>query len=75
MYGELMLIHCCCECGKYSINRIAADDQTERLMKIFYDSLGMDVPTQHQLEVSGIRVLQVGDVRLVGSQLHGTTQN
>jgi len=75
MYGELMLIHCCCECGKFSINRIAADDQTERLMEIFYASIGLDVPTQRQLEVSGIRLLQGEDVRLVVSQLHGMTQN
>ncbi len=50
MFGELMLIHRCSECGKLSINRIAADDQTERLMEIFFSSLGLDSSTQHQLE-------------------------
>jgi hypothetical protein len=74
-YGELMLIHQCSECGKLSINRIAADDQAERLMETFYASLGLDMPTQHQLEVSGIRLLQGEDVTLVLRQLHGMTQN
>ena len=73
--GELMLIHRCSECGKLSINRIAADDQIERLMEIFWASLGLDCPTHHQLEGSGIRVLQGEDVKLVVSQLHGITQN
>ena len=74
-YGELMLIHRCSECGKLSINRIAADDQAERLMDIFWISFGIDEPTQRQLEVSGIRLLQGEDVKLVVTQLHGMTRN
>lgn len=74
-YGELMLIHRCRECGKLSINRIAADDLIERLMEIFWVSLGLDSPTQRQLEGSGIRLLQGEDVKLVVGQLHGITQN
>ena len=75
MFGELMLIHRCSECGKLSINRIAADDQTERLMETFFSSLGLDSSTQHQLEVNGIRLLQGKDTKQVVSQLHGITQN
>jgi hypothetical protein len=74
-YGELMLIHCCSECDKLSINRIAADDQAERLMEIFRASLGLDSSTQCQLEVSGIHLLQGEDVMLVVSQLLGMTLN
>ena len=73
--GELMLIHRCSECGKLSINRIAADDLIERLMDIFWASLGLDSPTQYQLEGCEIRLLQGDDVKLVISQLHGITQN
>lgn len=73
--GELMLIHLCSDCGKLSINRIAADDQAERLVEIFYASLGLDVPTHRRLEGSGIRLLQGEDVSLIIRQLQGITQN
>jgi len=74
-YGELMLIHRCSECGKLSINRIAADDQIERLMEIFWASLGLDSPIQRQLDGSGIHLLREEDVKLIICQLHGITQN
>jgi hypothetical protein len=74
-YGELMLIHRCSECGKLSINRIAADDLIERLMEIYYASIGLDVVTLNQLEICGIRLLKEEDVNLVVNQLHGTIQN
>jgi hypothetical protein len=73
--GELMLIHRCSDCGKLSINRIAADDLTERLMELFYTSFGLDVFTQQHLKASGIRLLMVAEHRLVISQLHGMTQH
>ncbi|MFZ0532751.1 MAG: RNHCP domain-containing protein [Anaerolineales bacterium] len=72
--GELMLIHLCSECGKLSINRIAADDLLESLMEIFHASSRLDTHTQHQLDTSGIRLLQGEDVKLFISQLHGITK-
>ncbi len=36
--GELMLVHKCSECGKISINRIAGDDNEEKIMVIFAKS-------------------------------------
>jgi len=75
MFGELMLIHRCCECGKLSINRIAADDQTERLMEIFYSSSGMDTHLLDQVEKSGIHLLQAEDAILVTCQLQGYHAN
>jgi hypothetical protein len=71
-HGELMLIHRCSECGKLSINRIAADDQAEKLMEIFYASCGLDTLIQHQLKESSIRLLQGEDLKLVAGQLQGT---
>jgi hypothetical protein len=70
-----MLIHRCSECGKLSINRIAADDIAERLMGIFYASLDLDALSQNRLDHSGIRLLQREDAQLVINQLHGTAQN
>jgi|WetSurMetagenome_2_1015567.scaffolds.fasta_scaffold156585_2 hypothetical protein len=40
--GELMLIHRCTECGKLSINRIAADDDAERIWEMYEKSLKGD---------------------------------
>jgi len=73
-YGELMLVHRCKECGKLSINRLAADDQVERLMETFYASLQMDRFTQAQLNLSGIKILQREDWELVVGQLQGIYQ-
>jgi len=73
--GELMLIHRCSECGKLSINRVAADDLTERLMDIFYTSFELDVITQQQLKASGIQLLLGADHKLVTTQLHGMIQH
>ena len=73
-HGELMLIHRCHDCGKLSINRIAADDQVERLMELYHESLLLDASTRDQLEAIGIQLLQSDDSGLVVSQLWGNTQ-
>jgi hypothetical protein len=70
-YGELMLIHRCWDCGKLSINRIAADDLTEHLLDIYQASLTLDLPTREQLKESGIWLLQGEDQRMVIQQLQG----
>src|SRR5690349_9834323 len=46
--GELMLIHACSECTTLSINRIAADDDSATLMKIFQETATLD-PCIHTL--------------------------
>lgn len=72
--GELMLIHRCTECGKLSINRIAADDQVERLMELYQESMTLDMIIRSQLELIGFHILQAEDVHLVDSQLWGKSQ-
>lgn len=68
-HGELMLVHRCLECGKLSANRLAADDDAERIYQIFRQSC-TDVP--HQPEQSGsIHLLTESDVWLVEAQLFG----
>jgi len=37
--GEVMLIHACSACPKISINRIAADDDNEEILRVFSMSL------------------------------------
>lgn len=36
--GELMLVHCCVKCGKININRLAGDDDSDLILKIFNQS-------------------------------------
>ncbi len=73
--GELMLIHRCRDCGKVSINRIAADDLVERLMGIYHSSLSLDDVIHQQLEADGIRLLKKADMPLVTCRLHGCVAN
>lgn len=72
--GELMLIHRCNDCGRISINRIAADDLSVKLWEIFNASTGLDSVTRIHLEECGIWLLQRSDYRLVSRQLSGTSE-
>jgi hypothetical protein len=69
--GELMLIHECIECRTLSINRIAADDDSETVLAVFQesDSLGNQIHTMCQQ--NGILVLRVEDSQIVLTQLYG----
>lgn len=69
--GELMLIHRCSQCGKISINRIAADDLTEGLMGVFYASFELDQVSRNLLEFGGIHLLDTDDTPLVIRGLQG----
>jgi DNA-directed RNA polymerase subunit RPC12/RpoP len=69
--GELMLIHLCIECGQVSINRIAADDDVETVLRVFQGSLELDSQTRSRLEKGGIRVLETQDAATVHVQLLG----
>lgn len=69
--GELMLIHMCIDCGKLSINRLAADDDGEKIMKLFSNSQQLDAETRAQLKEAHIQVLEKGDQLIVQHQLFG----
>lgn len=72
--GELMLIHECMECKALSINRIAADDDSETVMAVFQASFSLG----HQIHVVcqqyGIAILNKEHSEIVHSQLYGRTQ-
>jgi len=72
--GELMLIHRCNDCGRISINRIAADDLAVKLWEIYNASTDLDPITRIQLEECGIWLLQRSEYRLVSRQLAGTCE-
>jgi hypothetical protein len=69
--GELMLIHHCTGCGSVSINRIAADDDAERIYALFDDSLRIDDNYRAGLAARGVLVLGAEDRSLVSRRLFG----
>ncbi|MGE5123575.1 MAG: RNHCP domain-containing protein [Acidobacteriaceae bacterium] len=69
--GELMVIHQCRDCGKLSINRIAADDLVEVVEGIFRASFHLDERIQANLHQAGIHPLLDMDEHIVQCQLYG----
>lgn len=55
--GELMLIHQCVRCGEISINRLAGDDNSDVVMKIFEHSLNMPKELRKRLKKEHIDIL------------------
>ncbi len=78
--GELMLVHVCDECGKVSINRIAADDDNELILQLFQRSQRLEAQGRAALVRSGIvplgaRQESVVRDRLCGRTTYGITTN
>ena len=69
--GELMLVHLCLECGKVSINRIAADDLADTIYELFERSLKLDDRAKAALKASGVQVLGKQDTEIVRARLFG----
>jgi hypothetical protein len=69
--GELMLVHQCQDCGRVSINRIAADDNVAAVLEIFEGSRQLDLNLMLVLTRSGISILEAGHQLLVHEQLLG----
>lgn len=69
--GELMLIHQCSDCMIVSINRIAADDEPDTILRIFQESLTPGNAMYTLCQENGIAMLQAEEARLVQMQLYG----
>lgn len=69
--GELMLVHECLECGKLSINRIAADDVAETIYEVFQNSFGMEPSIKARLASSGVDLLGKEAKKIVNDRLFG----
>lgn len=70
-YGELMVVHFCPECGKTSANRIAADDDPQRIYNLYLDSINMSVSQKDQVEAGGVQLLEEDHKAIVRAQLFG----
>lgn len=69
--GELMLIHECVECQALSINRIAADDDCDAVMRIFEESPTLCSRAYLRCQSDGIVLLSANDLAIVRIQLYG----
>ena len=69
--GELMLVHLCRECGKVSLNRLAADDDPERVWEIFESSFERLDEHLLSVELGEITLLPRSESELVETQLFG----
>lgn len=69
--GELMLIHECTDCKTLSINRIAADDDSETVMAVFQESIRLSQQVHTLCQQNGIAILRTEHIEIVRSQLYG----
>ncbi len=69
--GELMLIHLCTDCGKLSINRIAADDDADLVLAIYDQSCRLDEQLLAQLESNHVIALSPAQRSVVNARLFG----
>ncbi len=69
--GELMLVHRCAGCGKVSINRIAADDDTQNVFQLYLNSCDLPDELRDRLSGQGIHLLNTGDFSIVYTRLFG----
>lgn len=71
--GELMLIHICSSCGKISINRIAADDNTDLILSLL-SSDGLVGDKADKLKTNSIEPLDSSDTEQVKTLLFGNVR-
>lgn len=69
--GELMLIHECIRCAKISINRIAGDDNPEKILQILTDSQNLPQIIKDKLKQVGIKLLTEQEHPQIKTQLFG----
>lgn len=70
-WGELMLVHRCCNCEMLSINRIAADDDPDETLRVFENSFQLDAVLKAGLRAAGVHVLDRTKKSLIQDQLFG----
>jgi hypothetical protein len=69
--GELMLVHLCEDCGKVSLNRIAADDDDAMILAVLEESATVNPDTRALLAQEGITLLSAAEANLVRTCLYG----
>jgi hypothetical protein len=70
--GELMVVHCCEDCRRLSINRIAADDSPSALVDVFVSSESLAAAVLSDAGEEGIQILNSSDWDTVSRRLFGS---
>lgn len=73
--GELMLVHQCADCARLSLNRIAADDDNENILRIFAASQELPEVEWAALQAQGIRLLRPVERPIVQARLFGWAES
>lgn len=68
--GELMIVHRCEKCGKFSINRLSGDDDEGAILKLFSEAAANET-LRKELEGRGITALEEKNKEEVYIQLFG----
>ncbi len=69
--GELLLVHLCVECGRVSLNRLAADDNPENVEAVFHAASQLDIATRSRLALAQVCLLAESELDYVREQLYG----
>jgi hypothetical protein len=72
--GELMIIHRCDGCHQLSINRIAADDCSDSIHQLFYDSINLPEVDLSDLVYSGIELVKTDHKSEILASLFGNSK-
>jgi len=68
---ELMLVHECTNCGVFSKNRIAGDDNEYSIERVYLESLTLPVEKINRLNKQGIDILVSTDKETFMNSLYG----
>jgi hypothetical protein len=69
--GELMIVHKCLKCDKVSINRVAGDDDVNKIFKLFEKQLSLDKKDKLLLLKNNVVSLTQDNEAEIKSQLYG----
>lgn len=69
--GEIMLVHVCQTCGEVSTNRVAADDDTSKIIEVFEKSQKLEERLKEKITALGIHLLEEKDRAEIEKQLFG----
>jgi len=69
--GELLLVHLCTECGRVSLNRLAADDDPEKVEAAFRAASRLDMQTRSRLALAQVSLLDESEIDFVRAQMYG----
>ncbi len=69
--GEIMLVHQCRHCDKVRINRLAGDDDPERILDLLKTSRNLNAKAKKKFAEQEIKLLDEGDREEIKKQLLG----